>query len=116
MAALSTVTVQPGDVVVADFAGVTGVKRRPALVISSDAYHSARPDAILGLLAGQVTAATGPTDHVLRDWRSAGLRAPTAFRAFLITLPREDVIAVIGRVSAHDWEEVRNRLRLAIAR
>jgi len=115
MADLSTLTVQPGDVVVADFPGVTGIKRRPALVISSDAYHTVRPDVILGLLTGQVAAAASPTDYPLRDWRSVGLRTPTAFRTFLITLPREDVIAVIGRLSEHDWGEVQARLRLAIA-
>ena len=70
---------------------------------------------ILGLLTGQVAAATSPTDCLLRDGQSAGLRTPTAFRTFLITLPREDVIAVIGRLSDRDWGEVRARLHLAIA-
>ena len=30
----------PGDVVVVDFPGVMGLKRRPAVVLSSDVYHS----------------------------------------------------------------------------
>lgn len=54
--------VKPGDVVTVDFPGVTGIKRRPAVVVSTDTYHKTRPDAILGLLTSQVTAATGPTD------------------------------------------------------
>jgi mRNA interferase MazF len=115
MADLPTLTVHPGDVVVADFPGVTGVKRRPALVVSSDTYHTARPDVILGLLTGQVAAATAPTDYLMRDWRFAGLRTPTAFRTFLITLPREDVVAVIGRASDQDWREVQARLHMSIA-
>lgn len=115
MANLPTLTVRPGDVVVADFPGIMGVKRRPAVVLSSEAYHSARPDAVLGLLTGQVAAATSPTDHILRDWPASGLRSPTAFRTFLITLPREDLIAVVGHLSAHDWNEVWGRLRLSIA-
>jgi DNA-binding transcriptional MerR regulator/mRNA-degrading endonuclease toxin of MazEF toxin-antitoxin module len=92
-----------------------GVKRRPAVVLSSEASHSTRPDAVLGLLTGQVAAATAPTDHLLRGWLASGLRAPTAFRTFLITLPREDLVAVVGHPSAHDWSEVQTRLRLAIA-
>ena len=32
-------TLKAGDVVVADFPGITGVKRRPAVVVSTDAYH-----------------------------------------------------------------------------
>jgi mRNA interferase MazF len=39
-----------GDIVVADFPGVQGLKRRPAIVVSSDDYHQSRPDVILGLI------------------------------------------------------------------
>ena len=115
MADFSALTLHPGDVIVADFPGVRGTKRRPALVVSSESYHVARPDVILGLLTGQVAAATSSTDYRLHDWSSAGLHVPTAFRTFLITLPREDVIAVIGRLSDGDWNEVQSRLRVALA-
>jgi hypothetical protein len=37
------------DVVTVDFPGITGIKRRPALVLSSATYHAARPDIIIGL-------------------------------------------------------------------
>jgi mRNA interferase MazF len=62
-----TTLLKPGDVVVVDFPGVTGVKRRPAVVLSSDAYHSARPDVIVGLITSQVTGSIGSTDHALAD-------------------------------------------------
>jgi mRNA-degrading endonuclease toxin of MazEF toxin-antitoxin module len=35
------ILLKPGDVVVVDFPGVTGIKRRPAVVVSSDVYHVA---------------------------------------------------------------------------
>jgi mRNA interferase MazF len=38
----------PGDVVVLDFPGVTGVKRRPTVVIPSAVYHASRPVWSLG--------------------------------------------------------------------
>ena len=38
--------VKPGDVVIVDFPGVTGIKRRPAVVVSTDTYHRTRPDTI----------------------------------------------------------------------
>ena len=37
---------QAGDVVLVDFVGATGVKRRPAVVVSTDTYHAHRPDAL----------------------------------------------------------------------
>jgi mRNA interferase MazF len=109
------VTVHPGDVVVADFPGITGIKRRPALVVSTDAYQAARPDVVLGLLTGQVSVATSPTDYQLKDWDGAGLHHPTAFRTFLITLPQTDLVAVIGHLSERDWVAVQERLQLSLA-
>jgi len=115
MAGLSALTVKPGDVVVADFPGVRDVKRRPALVVSTAAYHQARPDAILAVLTGQVAAATQRTDHPLSDWSAAGLHRPTAYRTFLITIPREDIVTVIGHVTERDWAEVQVCLRMSLA-
>jgi mRNA interferase MazF len=42
------VTFNPGDVVTVDFPGVTGIKRRPAVVLSLSTYHANRPDVIVG--------------------------------------------------------------------
>jgi len=108
-------TVKPGNVVVADFPGVTGVKRRPAVVVSTADYHTARPDALLGAITTNLATATASTDHRLRDWRSAGLRQPSAFRTFLVTLPQKEILAVIGHLSDADWAAVQNCLRRAIA-
>jgi mRNA interferase MazF len=44
------VTFNSGDKVKVDFPGVTGVKRRPAVVLSSATYHATRPDVIVGLI------------------------------------------------------------------
>ena len=63
-------SVNPGDVVTVDFPGATGVKRRPAVVLSSTIYHSKRPDVILGLITSK-TKGLSATDHVLQDWKSA---------------------------------------------
>ncbi len=104
-----------GHVVVVDFPGAQGIKRRPAVVLSSDEYHSARPDLIMGLVTSQVGAALGPTDCPLRDWKEAGLRKPSAFRSFLVTLPQGDQPRVIGRLSQRDWRAVQARLRRALA-
>jgi hypothetical protein len=51
----------PGDVVVLDFPGVTGVKRRPTVVISSAVYHTSRPDVVVGLITSQTIALVRPT-------------------------------------------------------
>jgi len=106
--------VQPGDVVTVDSPGTLGVKRRPAVVVSTPTYHTTRPDVVLGLLTSQTDGATGPTDYLLQDWSTAGLHSSSAFRAFLATLPAASVV-VIGHLSDRDWQEVQARLRIALA-
>jgi mRNA interferase MazF len=110
MAALSA-----GDVVVLDFPGVQGVKRRPAVVLSSDTYHSTRPDLIVGLITSQTAAAIGPTDYPLQDWADAGLRVPSAFRVFIVTLPVAAAPVRIGQLSEGDWLAVCARVKTALA-
>jgi len=106
--------IKPGDVVTVDFPGARGIKRRPAVVVSTDTYHKTRPDVILSLLTSQVAVATGPTDYVLQDWQTAGLRRPSAFRTFLATLPTAS-LTTIGHLSEQDWRKVQGCLQVALA-
>jgi mRNA interferase MazF len=85
-----------------------------AVILSSASYHSTRPDVILGLVTSQTVKATAPTDHLLQDWQSAGLRVPSAFRAFLVTLPQSSIVSTMGTLSASDWNEVVTRVKLAL--
>ncbi len=98
---------KPGDVVVVDFPGATGIKRRPSVVLSSDAYHSARPDVIVRLITSQVAGLIGPTDHALTDSSAAGLRLPSLFRSFVVTVAPAAVYHVAGHLSDQDWLTVR---------
>lgn len=104
----------PGDVVVVEFPGAQGAKRRPAVVLSTPAYHTARPDVVLGLLTSRIATALTPVDHVLQDWSAAGLRMPSAFRCFLATLPATSV-RVAGHLTDHDWNAIQARVRMALA-
>ncbi len=105
---------KPGDVVLLDFPGVTGVKRRPSIVLSSDTYHKNRPDIIVGLITSQTRAAVGPTDYLVQDWSAAGLRVPSAFRSFLTTLPPSANPVKIGELSERDWNAIRARVKIAL--
>ncbi|WP_253276392.1 type II toxin-antitoxin system PemK/MazF family toxin [Synechococcus sp. PCC 6312] len=89
-----------------DFPGVTGIKRRPAVVLSSEIYHSIRPDVIIGLITTQ-TKIVGATDYRLQDWAVAGLRTTSIFRCFIVTLPPSANWVVIGQLSERDWQGVK---------
>ena len=104
----------PGDVVTVEFPGIQGVKRRPAIIVSSETYHATRPDVVLALLTSQTKSAVAPSDYQLQDWKAAGLNGPSSFRAFFATLPTS-TITIVGHLSERDWEHVKGRLRLALA-
>ncbi len=98
-------SLQMGDLVVIDFPGVQGIKRRPAIVISTALYHQYRPDVSVGVITSQVQHATLPTDYILKDWGKAGLHQPSAFRTFLATLPATSATR-IGHCSPQDWQGI----------
>lgn len=105
---------QPGDVVICSFAGAQGIKRRPAIIVSTDLFHTTGADAIVAELTTQVGKATQATSYLLQDWAAAGLHQPSVFRCYLSMILRADT-HVIGRLSDQDWQEVQGRLRLALA-
>ncbi len=104
---------ESGDVVIVTFPGAQRTKRRPAVVVSSTSYHRTRPDVILGLVTSQIAGAGHPSDHILADWRQANLRKPSAFRAYLMTMP-EASVSVVGHLSVRDWQAVQHCLSEAI--
>jgi mRNA interferase MazF len=104
----------PGDVVTVDFPGVTGIKRRPSVVLSSDIYHASRPDVITGLITTRTTG-LGKTDYELQDWAEARLRVVSVFRSFIVTLPPSANLVRIGHLSERDWQGVCECLQIALA-
>lgn len=106
---------KPGDVVAIDFPGVSGIKRRPAVVLSSAIYHASRPDVVVGLITSQTTTALGPTDYVLQDWAQEGLRVASVFRSFFATLPPAARPTFVGHLSDRDWKGMCTCVKSALA-
>ena len=75
--------------------GAAETKVRPGVVVASELYLAERPDVLVGILTTKPPSHAGTTDYRLRDWQSAGLRAPSFFRAYLLTIYRSNV-TVIG--------------------
>lgn len=95
-------------------AGANETKVRPAVVIANATYLAERPDAVVGILTTKLPKPPGSTDHILLDWRSAGLRAESRFRAYVLTAHRSE-LTVIGHLSARDWDAIKGRVRAAFA-
>ena len=83
------------------FVDVPAVKRRPALALSTAAFLHANGH---GLFAMITTAkrSTWPSDVTLRDWREAGLTAPSILRWKLFTLHEAAILDRVGRLTRSD--------------
>jgi mRNA interferase MazF len=107
---------QRGDVLLVPFpfSDLSTTKVRPAVVVSGPLYHSIEPDLLLAGITSNVPAVTGPLDYILTDWRSAGLRYPSALKPVLFTLDPNRVLYRVGALTPTDLSEVTLRLRLAL--
>lgn len=94
--------------------GAVETKVRPAVVIASKTYLVERPDVLLGILTTKAPRAVLSTDYLLVNWQAAGLRAPSFFRAYVLTLHRSGLSA-IGHLSDQDWSRVQACVRKAFS-
>lgn len=106
-----------GDVLLVPFpfSDLSATKVRPAVVISSTAYHRAEPDIVLAALTSNVAAATGPFDVALKHWQAAGLKFSTAFKPVVFTLDPARVKHKVGALHKSDLAAVDTKLREALS-
>jgi mRNA interferase MazF len=82
--------------------GAVQTKVRPAIVIASTAYLAERPDILVGILTTRPPKPPASSDCSLQDWQTAGLRAESHFRAYVLTVHRSE-LTIIGHLSDRDW-------------
>ena len=97
------------------FTDLSAAKTRPAVVVSSDLYHQARPELLLAYVSSQVAKAHPILDYLLLDWTTAGLARLSFVRPKVAALEPTMVAHQVGRLSARDLFEVDRRLRRAMA-
>ena len=96
------------------FSDLSATKVRPAVILSSATYHKSEPDLLVGAITSQIAGAIHSVDHVLKDWKSAGLKFPSAFKPVIFTLDPKRVIHKVGMLSKSDLGQVDKRLKLAL--
>jgi mRNA-degrading endonuclease toxin of MazEF toxin-antitoxin module len=102
-----------GDVVLVGFVFDQGAGRklRPALVVSTPAYHRGRREVVVvAAITGDIGRGSNH-DHVLRDWKGAGLLLPSVVTGIIRTVPRAMVYRRLGSLGGPDLEAVEGGLR-----
>lgn len=112
MTTLSTTPYEPGDVVLVRivFTDHSGLKTRPAAVVSTAVYHARRGDVIVVPITSNRTNLMF-ADLALADWGQAGLVRPSVAKAVVQTVERSVIERFLGRLSDRDAGAVRATLR-----
>ena len=103
-----------GDVVLVPFPFTdhSASKKRPAVVVSSDAYHRHRPDVIVMALTSQILRPAGaPGEALISNWQGAGLPKASLIKPVVATLERGLILRTLGALQGADVEALRTALR-----
>jgi mRNA interferase MazF len=112
-------TYSRGRVVVVEvpFSDLSGTKRRPALIVSSEAFHGGLPDVIVCPISSRPRYfdRPGPGDLPLQHWKKAGLRYPSTARVSkVVSVSKQMIARGLGRVAPQDLRRVQDTFREAL--
>ena len=101
-----------GDVVLVSFtfSDESGERRRPAVIVSSDAYQQSRQEAIIAAVTSRTDRMLAG-DHLVGDWQSAGLLFPSVATGIIRTIKQGMIAKKLGAMPRHDMQAIENNLR-----
>jgi mRNA interferase MazF len=112
-------TYNRGDVVVVNvpFSDGTGIKPRPALIISDHSFHGSLPDVIVCPISSQPRyhSQPGPGDCPLQRWQSLNLRHASTVRVSkILSVDKKIIGRKLGNLAQPDLAQVVSALRIAL--
>src|SRR4030065_2046488 len=92
-----------GDVVLVGFifSDETGDRQRPAVIVSSEAYHQGRQEAIIAAITSR-TDRILVGDYLISDWQGAGLIFPSVATGIIRTIEQSMIAKKIGTMPRYD--------------
>jgi len=105
-----------GDVVLVSFvfSDETGERQRPAVIVSSEAYHRSRQEAIIAAITSRTDRILAG-DHLITDWQGAGLLFPSVATGIIRTIKQSMITRRLGIMSQADMEAIDDNLRAALS-
>lgn len=93
-----------GEVVLVPFpfTDQSGVKKRPAVIVSSASYNANRRDLIIMAITSQVRQPLGFGEAIVSDWQTAGLIKPSVLKPVFTTIEQGLVVQTMGMLSSSD--------------
>ena len=108
--------VSRGDIVLVGFVFTdeSGKKLRPALVVSSAHYHRGRREVVVAAVTSNTTRCL-VGDHLIADWKTAGLLFPSVVTGILRTIKASLIERRLGSLAPADRDAVDRQLRRSLA-
>lgn len=93
-----------GDIVLVPFpfTDQTTFKKRPAVIVSSNAYNQNRPDIVIMAVTSQSHSSGYFGDVRIQKWQQAGLLKPSVIKPILTTVEKSLVIKKLGCIVNND--------------
>ena len=101
-----------GDVILVPFlfTDQSASKKRPAAVVSSQAYNLSRQDVVVMAVTSQLRPFAGLGEVWISEWQRAGLLKPSAIKPVLATLEQRLVIRRLGNLHPDDLAALRRAI------
>jgi len=103
------------DVVLVDvvFSDGSGIKKRPALVVSSDGYHKSRREIMIAAITSNVHRILCG-DTKIKKWKEAGLIVPSLVTGIIQTINGKMINRRLGVLEKEDFQNVQKNLNKAL--
>lgn len=101
-----------GDVVLVSFPFTdhTGLKKRPAVIVSSSEYLERQPDVIVLAVTSQAQAQTHFGVITITHWKEAGLLKPSVIKPIVFTVDKRLILRKIGELQKDDRSKMNQGL------
>ena len=101
-----------GDVLLVPFpfTDQAGTKKRPAVIVSSAAYNSARRDLVIMAVTSQLRHSGTLGEVLVANWQAAGLIKPSTIKPVITTIEQALIIRRLGQLTAEDQQALRNAI------
>ncbi|MHB1696848.1 MAG: type II toxin-antitoxin system PemK/MazF family toxin [bacterium] len=102
-----------GDIVLVPFpfSDQTAIKKRPAVVISSDSHNNSSLDVVIMAVTSKVEKHSNAGDCPINDYKSAGLLKPSSIKPAISTIEQSLVIKKLGKLSSADMDNIEKALK-----
>jgi mRNA interferase MazF len=105
-----------GDVVLVGFvfSDESGKKLRPAVIISSASYNRSRQEIVVAAITSNIRRRFFG-DHLLAEWKGAGLLYPSLVTGIFRTIGRSMIDRKLGAMPKSEMEAIDLKLRQSLS-